>query len=276
MSWWETAGTPVNTGPEAGVARYNPMGTGPNTSPPIGLTGPGNPNYNPIAYSTPLQATALPTNYNSAPVDPAIAQQVANYIQSNNLQASQSDPTALNSIVRYLRAQGVNAQVDATDQNGHTGGILVNGAPYQLINGSNQWTSLQPWDQGGGGANGKIPGMSPAYDWDFAQGQKAVQGSAAAKGTLLTGGTLKALTAYGQGMASNEYANDFSRNFQLATLGENAAAQQGLNNSGYANSATNALTNNANAQAAGSIAQGNNAAGTLNNLGAIYQYGSNY
>jgi hypothetical protein len=75
-------------------------------------------------------------------------------------------------------------------------------------------------------------------------------------------------------MASNEYGADFGRQFSLAQLGENAAAGQGSNNSGYATSATNALTNNANAQGAGSIAQGNNLSSLLGGLGSLYSLGT--
>ena len=42
----------------------------------------------------------------------------------------------------------------------------------------------------------------PSYKFQFQQGMDAVQRSAASKGTLLTGGTMKDLTAFGQGLAS--------------------------------------------------------------------------
>ncbi len=66
-------------------------------------------------------------------------------IQEKGLSANQSDPASLKIISQELQARGVNANVDVTDQNGHTGGITVDGHPYQLINGSNQWTDLQAW-----------------------------------------------------------------------------------------------------------------------------------
>lgn len=123
----------------------------------VGLTGPLNPNYN---LSNPAnllpvqatQATAKPASYAAPPPDQGVAALIASYVKANALQANQADPKALNSIVAYLRSQGVNAQTDYTDQNGHTGGILLNGNPYQLIDGSNNWTTLQPWQASGGGA----------------------------------------------------------------------------------------------------------------------------
>jgi hypothetical protein len=50
-------------------------------------------------------------------------------------------------------------------------------------------------------------------------GTDAIQNSAASKGTLLTGGTLKDLMQFGQDYASNEYGNVFNR----ALAGHNAA-----------------------------------------------------
>jgi hypothetical protein len=51
----------------------------------------------------------------------------------------------------------------------------------------------------------------PGYDFRLAQGMKALQGSAAASGGLLSGPTLKAITDYSQGAASQEYQNAFNR-----------------------------------------------------------------
>ncbi len=41
-----------------------------------------------------------------------------------------------------------------------------------------------------------------------------MQSSAASKGTLLTGGTLKALAGYGQGLADNTYGQTYDRSMQ--------------------------------------------------------------
>jgi hypothetical protein len=51
----------------------------------------------------------------------------------------------------------------------------------------------------------------PGYQFRLAQGEKALQASAAARGTLFSGGTGKALTRYGQDYASNEYGNVYNR-----------------------------------------------------------------
>ena len=51
----------------------------------------------------------------------------------------------------------------------------------------------------------------PGYGFRLSEGQKALERSAAARGNLLSGGTGKALTRYGQEMGSQEYQNAFNR-----------------------------------------------------------------
>jgi hypothetical protein len=127
---------------------------------------------------------------------------------------------------------------------------------------------------GGGNASG-IPGLDPGFNFQVGQAQQAIQRSAASKGTLLTGGTLKGLADYiGNDMASSAYQGAFGRSLSLANLGESAAAGQGANNSGYATNAANTITGGANAQGAAGIAQGNIANNSLSNLGTLGLYGS--
>ena len=74
----------------------------------------------------------------------------------------------------------------------------------------------------------------PGYAFRMAEGQKALERSAAARGGLLSGGTLKATERFGQDLASQEYGNAFERYlrernarigplFDVARLGESAA-----------------------------------------------------
>lgn len=51
----------------------------------------------------------------------------------------------------------------------------------------------------------------PGYQFRLKEGLGAIERSAAARGTLGTGGTLKDLMDYGQGLASQEYGNAFNR-----------------------------------------------------------------
>lgn len=61
----------------------------------------------------------------------------------------------------------------------------------------------------------------PGYQARLQLGTEALQKSAAAKGSVLTGGTAKALDSYGQDYASNEYSNVYNR--ALNTYGTNAS-----------------------------------------------------
>jgi hypothetical protein len=53
----------------------------------------------------------------------------------------------------------------------------------------------------------------PGFQFRLDQGRKALEQSAAGKGVLRTGGTLKDLINYGQNFASNEYGNAYNRKF---------------------------------------------------------------
>jgi hypothetical protein len=104
-----------------------------------------------------------------------------------------------------------------------------------------QRADLQPWAQSGGQANNKLSALmgmngedqtaqlqaTPGYQFRLDQGMQGVQNSAAARGGLLSGGTLKAIQKYGQDFASNEYQNQFNRLNSMSSAGQNAAAGQG-------------------------------------------------
>jgi len=64
---------------------------------------------------------------------------------------------------------------------------------------------------------------TPGYQFAFSEGQRGIQSSAAARGTLLTGGTLKALAQYGTGLADQTYGEAVNRYQNLAELGARVA-----------------------------------------------------
>ncbi len=64
---------------------------------------------------------------------------------------------------------------------------------------------------------------TPGYKFAFNEGQRAVQTGAASRGTLLTGGTLKALNRYGTGIADQTYDQATKRFLSLAELGARTA-----------------------------------------------------
>ena len=80
----------------------------------------------------------------------------------------------------------------------------------------------------------------PGYNFRMSEGIKALERSAAARGLLQSGGTLKDITRYGQDLASAEYQNAFSRYLTerearmnpysyLTGIGQAAAAGQAAN-----------------------------------------------
>lgn len=116
--------------------------------------------------------------------------------------------------------------------------------------------------------DGRSLGQDPGYQFRLQEGMKALQGSAAAKGSLNSGGTLKALSRYGQDVASEEYNNAynrfnadkdrrFNRLASLAGLGQTANAQVGQAGQSFSNAIGQNAMAQGNANAASSIAQGN-------------------
>lgn len=108
----------------------------------------------------------------------------------------------------------------------------------------------------------------PGYAFRMAEGQKAIERSAAARGGLNSGATLKALTTYSQGVASDEYNNAynrfnadrdrrFNRLSSIAGVGQTANSQVAQAGQNYANQYGAAVTNQANANAASYMMQGN-------------------
>jgi len=135
-----------------------------------------------------------------------------------------------------------------------------------------------------------------ALQWQMGRGMDAIQRSAASKGTLLTGGVLKSLDTFGQGLASTYYGDVYNRAlgeykmahdiftgnqdslyqklFGVAGMGQNAAANVGNAAGAYGQQAGNTMLGQGNAAAAGSVNQGNiwgNAVGGIGqNVADIY------
>ena len=169
---------------------------------------------------------------------------------------------------------------------------------------------MQPFSAGFSAPGGAPSGFSapaggsddPGFNFAMAEGQKGVQRSAASKGSLLTGGTLKDLTDYTTGMALRGYADHYNRRFgeyrasaedynnaynrswgeymgAANIYNQNTGRQYdmmsgyagaGLNAAGeYANIASNNLTGAGNARAAGQAASGNAWSAAATNIGDI-------
>lgn len=159
-----------------------------------------------------------------------------------------------------------------------------------------QQANQAPWLKAGQGALSQMQAMNaagppqftqqdflnnqdPAYQFDLQQGQQALQRSAAAQGSLMSGGTLKDLTTYSQGQASNEYQNaynrfmngqntQFNRLASVAGMGQTATGQLNQGGMNMANNVSGTMSSLGNAQGASQIAQGNVWGDTLSSLGS--------
>jgi hypothetical protein len=125
----------------------------------------------------------------------------------------------------------------------------------------------------------------PGYNFRMAEGMKALERSASARGLLQSGGTLKGIQQYGQNLASSEYENAFSRYLSqrearmdpyryLTGLGQGTAVGQASNigSSGAALAEIAAQRGNVNAaQAAGTAGAIGNAFSSIGQgIGSYY------
>lgn len=229
----------------------------------LNAPGPGPNRLANVGSGNTLQSMAQPANGGG---DPAAF--IANWQQTHSPSEGKAP------LIAALKQAGFNASpyMYGSTQSGNE--ISLNGERYKVFSGDegtpgSSW--YVPGSEGGGGSTGGSPSdimaQDPGYQFRLDEGAKALQRSAAARGTLLTGGTQKALARYGQDYAAGEFGSIFNRNLQLASLGERAASGQAETDTGVGN-----------AQGASSIASGNawaGAAGGLGNLASFYAAGRN-
>lgn len=130
-----------------------------------------------------------------------------------------------------------------------------------------------------------MAGQDPGYGFRMSEGLKALDRSAASRGGLLSGATLKGAQQYGQGLASQEYQNAFNR-YQtnranilnplqsLAGVGQSTATALGTAGSNMAGNIGNTLMSNAantgNAAMSAAGARISAYGGAANVLGRMY------
>lgn len=132
--------------------------------------------------------------------------------------------------------------------------------------------------------------QTPGYQWNLAQGLKAVQGAAAARGLGVSGASLKGGGTYATGLADSTYktqfdirqkqfedylnlntgqqgniTNQFTRLNALATLGGNAAAQTGTQGTALAGQEGKYLASGGLLSGTGTMNATNALTGSLNN-----------
>lgn len=135
----------------------------------------------------------------------------------------------------------------------------------------------------------------PGYQFRMEQGQKALERSASARGLMNSGGALKSLARYSQGVAADEFQNAWGRNqsentgrynrlANMAGLGQQAA--QNLGNWGgqhaghmgqmsgqHASNMGGLFAAGGNIDASNAMAQANMVSNGFNTLGGLVGYG---
>ena len=117
----------------------------------------------------------------------------------------------------------------------------------------------------------------PGYGFRMSEGMKGLERSAAARGGLLSGGTLKGIQRFGQDLASQEFQNAFNRYGiererrmaplqSLAGVGQTTSQQLGAAGTGFANTLGNIGMNQANVQGNAAMARASAYGDTTNQL----------
>lgn len=121
----------------------------------------------------------------------------------------------------------------------------------------------------------------PGYQFRMDEGQRALERSAASRGGLLNGGTLRAIQRYGQDYSSGEYSNAyarfnndrtqrFNRLSALAGTGQTATNTTAALGTNAANNIAESQLQAGNARAAQAINQGNAVNDVTSSLGQFY------
>lgn len=112
-----------------------------------------------------------------------------------------------------------------------------------------------------------------AYSFRRAEGQRALERSAAARGGLMSGATLKETARFSQGIAAQEYDNYLARLGGIAGVGQSATAATGALGAQSANVQGNALMQAGNARASGYQAIGQGVQQGIQGAGQLYGFG---
>jgi hypothetical protein len=121
----------------------------------------------------------------------------------------------------------------------------------------------------------------PGYNFRMSEGMKGLERSAAARGGLLSGGTLKGIQRFGQDLASQEFQNAFNRYGvererrlaplqSLAGVGQTTSRELGAAGTGFANTMGNIGMNQAAVAGNAGMARASAYGDTLNQLSRLY------
>jgi hypothetical protein len=156
-------------------------------------------------------------------------------------------------------------------------GLIQNGFNYNRLGGMfgsgalPQTAQQQPQQQRTAGYDGFQ--ASPGYEFRRDEGVKAVERSAAARGLLGSGGTVKAIDRYAEGLASSEYENYANALRSMAGLGQTSTQATSSAGQSAANGISNAFTNAGNARASSYETTGQAINGGVSNVLGAYLRG---
>ena len=225
-----------------------------------------------------------------------VANQVQYYVNKNN-DPNDRSAWATGEPGRTMEDYWIGRENGSISPNGgpggsYSGGLSAAGFSPNAVSRTASFDApglLKPWTE-----SYQAPNLTddPGFQFRLQEGQKALERSAASKGTLLTGGTLKDLAGYAQGMASQEYGAADARAFRNYGSDQNTfwtnqnnafnklnpmvgygltAAGQGINAAGQAAQyATGYGTDMANLAIGQGNAGANNIAGQSNANSAMY------
>lgn len=149
------------------------------------------------------------------------------------------DPISNAAVGMYTADKAADAQVNAANSASNTQMAMFNRAradnmPWMQAGkgGLNALMTLYGLQSDGNGGYSRNSDPSaalamlqqdPSYKFRLQQGQSALENSAAARGGMLSGNALRALSDYGQNTASMEYANVANRLAGLSGVGQGTA-----------------------------------------------------
>jgi hypothetical protein len=184
--------------------------------------------------------------------------------------------------IRGFMGQNASDRASRAQMDAHRDAMAMQERMY-----NQQRSDQQPWRDAGGRAISAMENpdfqrdftmndfqQDPGYAFRMQQGQQALERSKAAKGLLGSGGTLKALTDYGQNMGAQEYQSAynrfnsdrdrrFGRLSTISGMGQNAANATGAAAQNYANQYGQNAVGIGDARAGGIMAANNNWANEL-------------
>lgn len=175
------------------------------------------------------------------------------------------------------RGNALAAQTEAANRSSEAASVAL----------EEQKKELEPWKQGGLAALGRLNSgnvfgdggyqSDPGYAFRLAEGNKAIEAAASARGRHGGGATMKELARYASDYASGEYNNAYNRQYnrlsQLAGFGNQASTNMGNFYGGHAATVGQNAIGVGNAQAASEMAGYNRNTQLVNSgIGAAATY----